>query len=274
MQATHTTSQRPDLSEGMARGHNMNFDFNAQAFAFNREPQYMVYLYTVSGQKFEVSRPPNIKLLKIAPCPASQEYSLICSLPQPLLTPKGNIDSNEIDVQMNDSRRIVADIINPDNLSDQVDAQWNEVQNPTAIGNNLTKRGIFWSLSNPPLPSEVAKAKDAMVKELNRLVTQANTWAVSDPKSLADGLTPDHHYAAEVLKLDVPWHKTYAQVVDCEFCGSPLRNPNAKLHRAEDGILCVRGDWENAVRQGAVTRAVAYEATGDEQFAPRQAELD
>jgi len=36
----------------------------------------------------------------------------------------------------------------------------------------------------------------------------------------------------------------------------------------EDGGICVR-DWDRAVKAGARTRADAYDATGDEKFAPR-----
>jgi hypothetical protein len=124
-----------------------------------------------------------------------------------------------------------------------------------------------------PNPKLIADAKKRMEAYYRRLVEKANTVHSSSPKDLGDLLTPEHLAAAEYLEsafgMQFAWHQKMTRLEDCPLCGEKTR-VGVAFHRTEDGGRCIR-DWTKAVKAGAVTRAEAFDATGEEQFAPRVA---
>jgi hypothetical protein len=279
MEATMSTpNYRGDLSAGMNRANNVDFQLDTMNFLFNREPQYNVYLYNVSESSFEVSRPPLLRKLVIAgrPKDASKRYNLVTTLPQPLLVPKGNVDSNEIDIIPQDTRRFAMDIINPDNLGLDQDA----VLDPKMVfsqGSNLGAKGVFWSLNGPgsskyghkeePTDDEINRAISRMEKEYKRLLEAARSVEVSNPGSLSQFLGPEHHAAADYFGEEYTWHGKKTRTDFCPNCGDRIK-AGAAFHKTDEGGLCII-DWQKAVKAGVRTREQAFDATGDETFAPR-----
>lgn len=286
MDATVSTPiARGDLSAGMGRANNIDFQFTTQNYLYNREPEFYVYLYNVSEHSYEFSRPPLIRkaTLQGRKSGVNEKYVLAARLPQPLLVPKGNVDSNEIDVVPQDSRRFAMDIINPDNLGLDQDAV---IQNPTSIGNNLGAKGVFWSLNGPgatankeylkrrynievaeePTQKEVESAVRRMENYYRYLLNQAKTVEASSPKDLPDTITPEHHVAAEYYGEEYSWHGKRARTDFCPNCGERIK-AGAAFHKTEEGTLCIL-NWEKAVKSGVRTRAQAFEATDDPKFAP------
>jgi hypothetical protein len=279
MEATHSAPvTRPDLSAGMSRANNIDFQFTSQNYLLNRNPEYYVFLYNVSESKFDVSRPPLIKGFVIpgreAGSPA--KYKLAARFPQPLLMPKGNVDSNEIDILAQDTRRFVTDIINPDNLGIDQDA----VIDPKAVtsqGNNLGAQGLFWSLNGPgaskhgyleePTKEEIERAVVRMEKFYRYSLEQADSVAASAPGDLSKFLGPIHHLACDYFGEDRTWHGKKTRTDFCPNCGDRIK-AGSGFHRTEDGSLCVI-DWNKAIKAGVRTRAQAFEATEDPQFAPK-----
>lgn len=266
-----TPMSRPDLSDGMSRAQNMEFNFNGQSYLTSRAPDYWVYLYNVSEQTFEVSRPPILRRLVIPGRKVGEEYARVTKLPQPLLVPQGNIDSNELSLQSVDARRMMMDIVNPDNLGSTPEAQ-DAVIDPakgTSSGtNNLGKRGVFWSLNAEPTKEEISKAVKRMEAHYNSLIEQARAVEVSAPATLKDILTPEHHAAAEYFAVEAGWHAKRSKVVECPNCGERMKQ-GAAFHKTEEGSLCIL-DWKRSVTSGIRTRQQAFEATGDSQFAPKE----
>jgi len=275
---------RGDLSAGMGRANNIDFEFMANNFLYNREPEYFVYLYNVSEQEFEVSRPPLIKSTKLRGRKQDDKelYVLVARLPQPMLIPKGNVDSNEIDVIPNDARRFAMDICNPDNLGLNQDA-FIDPKNITSQGNNLGAKGLFWSLNGPgqreskynpkpldhPTDEEVKKAVKRMEAYYKHLLDQARATEVSKPAELQNIIGPEHHIAADYFGEEHSWHSKKARTDFCPNCGERIKQ-GAAFHKTEEGTLCIL-NWEKAVKSGVRTRQQAYEATGDEQYAPKVA---
>jgi len=272
MDATLSTPRHnPGLSDGMSRANNSEFNFNGNQYLMNRAPDYWVYIHTVSEGTYDVSRPPIISTMKLVGKSPKQKYATCARFPQPLLTPQSNVDSNEVTIAPMDCRRFVMDIINPDNLGNRPEDQDAIITSRSNVGNDLGAKGVFWSLNEVPTDAEISSAIARMEKYYKTLTEKANTVEASSPKDLPDTLTPEHHTAAEYLSkvfgTQFKWHTAMARLEDCELCGQKIKSGIA-FHRTEEGGLCVR-DWVRAVKSGAVTRAQAYEATEDEQFAPK-----
>lgn len=272
---------RPDLSAGMSRGNNIDFQFTTQNYLYNRDPEFYVYLYNVSEQTFEISRPPLIRNAKfVGRKPGSTDrYVLVGRLPQPLLIPKGNVDSNEIDVVPQDSRVFAMDIINPDNRTLDQDA-FIDPKNITSQGNNHGAKGLFWSLNGPgakpsrynpnpqelPTEAEVIAAVKRMEAYYKYLLEQARACEVSKPADLQNLIGPEHHIAADYFGEEHSWHGKRARTDFCPNCGERIKT-GAAFHKTEEGTLCIL-NWDKAVKSGVRTRQQAFEATGDEKYAP------
>lgn len=269
MQPTCTTpTARQDLSTGMNRANNADFNFNGNHYLMNRAPDYYVYIHTVSEHAYTVSRPPIISAMVLLGKKANQKSALCARFPQPLLTPVSNVDSGEVSIMPTDTRRFVMDIVNPENLTLDQDAV---VKHFVSRGNDLGSKGVFWSLNEVPTEEEIAAAIARMEKYYKQIVSDANTVEAASPKDLPDTLTPEHHAAADYLThhfgTQVKWHTAMSRLEDCELCGEKVKAGIA-FHRTDEGGVCVR-DWKRTVQSGARTRAQAYEATGDEFFAPK-----
>lgn len=267
MEATLSTpTPRTDLSASMSRANNQDWVFITQNYMLNKEPDSYVYLYNVSTMPHTISRPPMIREVTIPGRKENEKYVLATRLPQPLLLPKGNVDSSEIDFVPTDTRRFAMDIVNPDNWGLDQDAVITQV---SSQGNNLGKKGLFWSMNNPPAEKEVAAAYRRMEAHYRHILTEAQTVETSKPAELPNLLSPEHHIAADYYHETYNWHKKPTHKENCERCGTPA-TVGAPFHMIEGGGFCV-GDWDKAIKVGVRSRAQAYEATGDEKYAPRVA---
>jgi hypothetical protein len=259
-----TPLSRPDLSASMSRANNQDWVFVTQNYLLNRTPEYFVYLYNVSTMEHKVSRPPMLREMTIPARKQSDKFVLATRFPQPLLVPKGNVDSSEIDINALDARRFAMDLINPDNWGLNQDAVISQI---SGQGNDLGQKGVFWSLNNPPKEEEVKAAYARMEKHYRFLLEQARTVETSNPKSLPDVLSPEHHIAADYFHETTNWHSKPVHKENCPRCGMPATS-GAAFHMLEGGGICV-GDWDQAIRVGVRSRAQAYEATDDPKYAPK-----
>lgn len=284
MEATHSFSgTRADLSAAEMRAHNIDFNLIGSNYMFNREPDSFIYIYNVSDTTYTVQRPPMVREMKLVgrkdphyKFAADVPYVLCTRLPQPMLIPKGNVESNEVDIIPFDAKRFAMDIINPDNHGTNQDA-FIEPKNVTSLGVNLGDRGVFYSENGPgaskrgkeevPTEEEVRKAVERMDKFYRGLMNKADTVEATSPGELSALIGPEFHAAADFLGEDRKWHGKRAKTDICTTCGERTTK-NAAFHKTEDGTICVN-NWPKAVRAGAVTRAQAFDATDDPQFAPR-----
>jgi hypothetical protein len=275
---SNTTTQ-----QALDRANNFAPTFTTENYLLNRKPDFLVYLYNVSDMTFKVSRPPTIREMTIPGkngaglnpdmlekmkaaglLKGQEDYILVTKFPSPMVTSKSSTDSDTLDFSAIDGRRFVMDLVNPDNLGIDQDAV---ISNRTGIGNDLGAKGVFWSLNYPPTEEEVAKAKNRMERFLQKKLDEARAVETSNPAGLADFLTPEHHAAAEYYGEDTSWHGKRSRPVDCEQCGTRLKSDLA-FHKLDDGLLCVR-NVAKALKAGVITRAKAYEMTGDVQYAPQ-----
>lgn len=234
------------LSDSMSKANNKVFNFALNDYLMGRKPDYWVYLYSVSADSFDVYRPPLLANLRITGKPQGKEFVQCARFPQPLLTPQGSVDSDEITIAPMDARRFAMDIVNPDNLSLNQDLL---ISKPTNIGNDLGKKGVFWSINNPPTEEEVKAARTRMERYYNSLLEKARAVETSDPKALQDLLTPEYHAAADYFGVETGWHAKRSKPMDCPNCGERVKSGVA-FHKTEEGSICVI-DWVRTVKAGA-----------------------
>ena len=265
MEATASAPQsRPDLSTAMTKANNVDWNFSTADYMLSRQPDFFVYMFNIAKQEYKVSRLPLIKEMVIPARKEGEKYALITKLPSPFKFPKGNIDSNDIDIVVLDGRRMAMDIINPDNLSLDQDAV---ITNSFSVGQNLGRLGVFWTQNAVPSEADLAAATRRLEAHYRSLLTDARAVETSAPARLPEVLTPAHHAAADYFHETFNWHKKEIHKENCPRCGMPA-NVGAAFHAIDGGGLCV-GDWDSAIRAGVRSRAQAYEATEDERFAPR-----
>lgn len=280
--STVTSSYNPRLSESMNKANNIDFNFNANDYLLSRLPDYWVYLFSISERSYEVYRPPYLRRALLVGKSPSAKYALCARFPHPMNVPDASVDSSELNIKQMDTRRFCMDICNPDNLGFD---QNTVIANPTSIGNNLSAKGVFWATEQQctfdpadtkkehPVPSDklLEDAKKRMEAYYRTLVNKANEVHTSTPQELVNTLTPEHIAAAEYLEenfgMQFAWHQKMVRLENCDLCGEKTKKGVA-FHRMEDGGICVR-DWERAVKAGARSRAQAYDATGDEKWAPK-----
>lgn len=265
MEATVSSpTSRPDLSTAMTRANNIDWNFSTADYMLSRPADFFVYLFNIAKQEYKISRLPLIKELTIPARKEGEKYALVTKLPSPFKFPKGNIDSNDIDVVVIDGRRMAMDIINPDNLSMDQDAV---ITGSFSVGQNLGRLGVFWSLNAVPTEKELADATRRLEAHYRSLLTDARAVETSNPQALPAILTPATHAAADYFHETFGWHKKEIHLESCPRCGQPAR-VGAPFHPLDGGGLCI-GDWDAAIRAGVRSRAQAYEATEDERFAPK-----
>lgn len=265
MEATCSTpTTRGDLSAAMTRANNIDWNFSTADYMLSREPDFYVHLFNIAKQEYKVSRLPIIKEMTIPARKEGEKYARVCRLPSPMKLPKGNVDSNDIDIVVIDGRRMAMDIVHPDNLTLDQDAV---ITGSFSVGQNLGKLGVFWSLNEEPTEAELAAATKRLEAHYRSLLTEARSVETSNPQALPAVLTPATHAAADYFRETFSWHKKEIRLENCPRCGTPA-NVGAPFHALEGGGLCV-GNWKAAVASGVRSRAQAYEATDDEQFAPK-----
>lgn len=265
MEATcNAPTTRGDLSTAMTRANNIDWNFSTADYMLSRPADFFVYLYNIAKQEYKISRLPIIREMIIPARKEGEKYALVTKLPSPFKFPKGNIDSNDIDIVVIDGRRMAMDIIHPDNFSLNQDAV---ITASDSVGQNLGQLGVFFSLSEPPTDQELADATRRLEKKYRSLLTEARTVETSNAAALPSILTPAHFAAADYFHETFTWHKKEVHMENCPRCGSPA-NVGAPFHPMDGGGLCV-GDWEAAIKAGVRSRAQAYEATEDEKYAPR-----
>jgi hypothetical protein len=259
-------TSRPDLSMAEGRAHNNTFDFNTNNYILGRKPDYYVYLFNVSEETYKVARPPIAKEILIPGKKPGQEYGFVGRIPQPLILREENVDASVGRIGTEDARRFAMDIINSENLGFDQDA----VMDPRysfSKGHDLGKKGVFWSLNEIPTAEEIKKAVNRMEKEYTRLLDEALAVERSNPQMLREMLTPAHHAAAEYFGQEQSWHGKKSKPMDCPVCGDRVKYGIA-YHIDAANELCII-DWARTVKAGKRSRAQAFEATGDPQFAPQ-----
>ena len=262
-----TSAPNSGLGSSLSKINNVDWNFSTADYMLSRPADFFVYLFNIAKQEYKISRLPVIKEMVIPARKEGEKYARVTKLPSPMKMPKGNIDSNEIDIVIMDGRRMAMDIINPDNWTLDQDAV---LTHSDSVGQNIGRLGVFWSLNEEPTEAELAAATRRLETHYRNLLTEARTTETSNPAALPAVITPAHHAAADYFSEQLNWHKKEIRLESCPRCGQPAK-VGVPFHMLDGGGFCIDGveGWKKAVASGVKSRAQAYDATDDEFFAPR-----
>jgi hypothetical protein len=256
-----------------------NIPYSGLEWHSTAKPEYLVYVFNCSERTFCDPQDPlkgligRIKLLAPGLLPddptevmvsgktvqgnANHRYHYVTSFPQPMLIPKFNDESCEIETKETDVRRFVVDMISPDNLTLSLDATI-DPSKAFSQGNDYAPRGLFFSYSNPPAKEDVEKAYARMERYYSQLNEIAGTLEQTDKVELQRRITmnPDHLYAANYYGKPFAWARKSVRPVDCPNCGE--QKPAGRLwHTPSTGGICVEptvAAWKAVVLSGNRTR--------------------
>lgn len=165
-----------------------------------------VWIYNVSRLTHEMDHP-LLHHVSIRGNHTRKRYCMYTSLPSIVMAPQqefGDVGEISVTAVPMDGRRLAMDLICPDNLTLDIDA---EVKGTMSIGRDLRKKGVFWSEHNPPKPAEVKKAIKKMEDYYTDLLERARLVELSDNRrELSNYITPEHHEAAEYFQISTSWH--------------------------------------------------------------------
>lgn len=254
-------TMRPDLSKPMTQGLNNSYLNNNVAPGSFRKPDYFVYIYNVSSREYERCLPPMIPRLTLKACPADQEYVLCTKLAEPYEQADRDVDTGEVRMRFHNAQKVAQDIVCPDAAT--MDAAISP--DSRSSGMDYRNKGVFWSLHNPPLAEEVAKANKRVETYFRGRLERNVALEYTNPKELAERICEDDHLAADYFGEEYSWHKQRVRKVtapakaECPYCGDPIK-PGVAFHKAEDGELCIL-DWSRAFAAGKVTKKQYEDAT-------------
>lgn len=246
-----------------------------------RDPDYHVHIYNLSARTFEdqsgrgiIGRislraagvddnsPTEVGTGKIRPdgkpekvVDGDTRYSYVTSFPQPVLISKFNDESNQIGYVETDAIRFVVDQIHPDNPTRSLD-----VQIPNTViqssGNNYAIRGVFFSLTNPPMKVDVDAARVRMERYYNQLLEKAGALEHTNKDQLASELqsNPDYGYAAQYFGRTFTWNRKNVRTTECPNCGEQ-KPANRLFHTASWGLCVERSQeaWRAVIEAGVRT---------------------
>lgn len=244
-----------------------NLPYSGLEWRSSHKPDYLLYVFNISARTYENVGRINMRIPGVnendpttvmvgndeKPGEEMQKYHYVTSFPQPVLLPKPNDQSGEIEFVETDARRFVVDLINPDNLTLSLDTVIKDDQR-FSIGNDYSRRGVFFSYSNPPAREDVKKAYARMEKYYNELLDKAATLEMTDKAKLSQELSgnPDYSFAANYFGKDVAWNRKNVRPVECPNCGEN-KPGGRKFHVTSFGSLCVEPTieaWKAVVNSG------------------------
>lgn len=216
-----------ELSDSMTRSSNPAATIS---LADTSDAEGKIWIYNVSVLDFEANT--SLGLVKF-PSKGSKRYAVATSLPENVMHPRYNVDSNEVHGVYTYGARVAMDMINPGNLGlDQDEKPVQGDLTSQSMGRDLGAKGVFWSLHNPPLEKELAAARKRMKTRYKNLLQEAGVISRVTPKAEFEReiknlmekfhwdrpaamlhvyhkllqITPEHHAAMDYYKLTSEWH--------------------------------------------------------------------
>lgn len=222
-----------------------------------RAPQYYIHVYNISPRAREVRRPPSFPLIRFAACPKGQPYIKAAEIPNIVNEKWVDAASGEIRNRGIIGERFAMDLLNPTNLG--IDC-WQEITDDAqswidAGGtDDLTRRGLFWTLNDPPKQWELDRAKERLEKHYRNMLLVADSYWQSPDADQKRNIGREHHDAADYYRVKNVWHTVAELPSLCPNCGENLPNPNVPYHRNSLGERCVI-DWKRTLESGVIKKS-------------------
>lgn len=214
-----------------------------------REPDYFVYIYTISEREFLISQPPLFPRLLIPAKNNGERVRLCYKIPHPFQQVEREGAIGDFIVRGHKAEQVAQSLLNPNNHSLNQDAIPPE-KAVLGFGVDLNAQGVFWSRNNPPTPEEIRAAENRRERYYRQLVERARVLEISNPKQLEASINQDYHMAAEYFNIETSWHKKMVKYEECPNCGETIK-PGVAYHRNSAEIICIINP-ERAARAGVV----------------------
>jgi hypothetical protein len=177
-----------ELSDGLMRMGNPPLDPSLEhlRWVYEHQGKMKVWIYNVSPREYVLGN----SLVKRLPVPACEnaEYAVVTSLPAVFIHSKEDINTNAMDYLIYDGRRVAMDLINPSNLGTDQDVDTNAFRWASAVGNDFSKKGVFFSTHNPPLKKELKAAHKRLKNYYTNLIEQAEVIRLTQLRATAPAL--------------------------------------------------------------------------------------
>jgi hypothetical protein len=220
-----------------------------------RQPQYTVYLHTISKRAHEQPNPVYGNVI-IPACPKEKRSINFMKITHPVAQWMVNPDnvSGPLVPKYCNATGLALSICNPSHVGNDLAAQDNALPDWARISSgecDLGRQGVFASLNEVPTEEELRKAEARRLAYYKFRFEEANGLLRSNPRQLQEILILDHHMAAEMFGVDVEWHRVMTPKIECPQCGEKIKESLA-FHYV-NGVKCVL-DWERAYLAGAVKK--------------------
>ena len=173
------------MADGLMRMGNPPLDPSLEhlRWVYEHQGKVKVWIYNVSPREYVLGN----SLVKRLPVPACEnsEYVVATSLPTVFVHAKEDINTNAMDYLIYDGRRVAMDLISPSNLGLDQDANMTE---HFAVGNDFSKKGVFFSTHNPPLKRELKAAHKRLKNYYTNLIEQAEVIRLTQLRATAPAL--------------------------------------------------------------------------------------
>lgn len=143
------------------------------------ERKEKVWIYNISPQAYILENSV-VKRLEVPAC-TTEEYVVATALPSVMAQPYTLPEYDDQKFILMDGKRVAMDLISPDNLGLDQDA---EISRPLSFGNNFSKKGVFFSVHNPPLKKEIKAAKDRLKRHYASVVEKAQVALILSAQQL------------------------------------------------------------------------------------------
>ena len=217
---------------------------------FNRPPDYYINIFNISPLEFTRHRPVDFPTIKILGCPKGQPYVLSVRVANVINYKWVSADTGQPSFSSIRGERWATDLINPANLGEDI---WAETVNGDmdqfhGAGDDLSRRGVFWSRNDVPTADELRKCRSKMERHYRSVVESAEKLA---RKGHGDEIGDEAHVAADYLGVSAPWHVISEVSQSCPNCGDPIKSGVA-FHPSALGPCII--DWERTVAAGVKKR--------------------
>ena len=220
-----------------------------------RQPQYTVYLHTISKRAHEQPNPVYGNVI-VPACPKDKRYLTFMSITHPVA--QWTVDPDNVSGPLKpkycNATGLALSICNTSyvgtdlGVQDAIPPDWAQISSGEC---NLTRQGVFASMNEVPTDIELQKAEARRLAYYKFRFEEANGLLRSNPRQLQEILILDHHMAAEMFGVDVEWHRVMTPKVECPQCGEKIKEGIA-FHYT-NGQRCVL-DFERAYLAGAIKK--------------------
>ncbi len=283
------SKQTSPRSNAMTQNDPNNAKYRSIEYRSRRDPNFKVFVYNLSRRTFDNPAAPGVGIVgrinllvpgisdeDIADLPdgtivqgvtvgvgkvdrdgnpektkkGTTRWRLCTSFPDPVIVTQYNDLSEQISPIETNAIRFVIDQINPENPGMSLNVKLK----PNDQENDFSVRGVFFSLANPPLESDVEQARERMEARYKILVEKIGVLEVTNDPRLHEALAkdPDYGLAAQYFGKQFKFNQQVARATNCENCGEQ-KPANRLFHQTSFGTLCVDRTveaWQAVVESG------------------------